>query len=109
MRYSKVDGKHNPADLCTKYLTQSAIDSALDKVEMKFKEGRANKSLEANMVRMTEGCYGGGMPAAVATGGESELWELIGMGAIGEKRNWADLQEEEENNEVLACIRSRAT
>ena len=46
--YKKVNGKHNPADLCTKSLTQGIIDNGLAKIEMEIKTGRAEMGLEAN-------------------------------------------------------------
>ena len=71
LSYKKVDGKQNPADLCTKNLTQSAIDQAIAKIEMEIRKGRADLGLQANRV------------------------EWISATPVRKKVSWADLQEEE--------------
>ena len=43
LAYRKVHGKNNPADVCTKYVTQKVMDDALIKVEMEIREGRAQE------------------------------------------------------------------
>ena len=72
LTYKKINGKENPADLCTKNLTQAAIDNGLKKIEMAIRSGRAELGLEANYVK------------------EADVLQKI------KKVSWADLQEEEE-------------
>ena len=48
LAYRKVHGKENPADICTKYVSQQVIDAALEKVEMSIRLGRAQEGLEIN-------------------------------------------------------------
>ena len=73
LTYKKINGKENPADLCTKNLTQAAIDKALEKIEMILRSGRAELGLQANAIEMNNG-----MPKT-------------------KKVMWADMQEEEEH------------
>ena len=61
-----------PADLCTKNLTQGAIDQAIEKMEMEIRMGRADLGLQANRV------------------------ECMQATPVRKKVKWADLQEEEE-------------
>ena len=42
----KVLGSENPADLFTKYLDQSVMAMALEKMHREFREGRAAQALE---------------------------------------------------------------
>ena len=69
--YKKVNGKQNPADLCTKNLTQNVIDNGITKMEMEIRTGRAEMGLEANRLE----------PHAKDS---------------HKKVSWADVQEEEE-------------
>ena len=46
LTYKKINGKDNPADLCTKNLTQAAIDNGLKKIEMTIRSGRAELGLQ---------------------------------------------------------------
>ena len=75
LTYKKVNGKENPADLCTKNLTQAAIDNGLQKIEMPIRSGRAELGLEANYI------------------------EKVDSVRVIKKVSWADLQEEEEERE----------
>ena len=52
--YRKIHGKANPADLCTKNLTQSQIDSALEKIELRLREGRAKEGLTLNELGLAD-------------------------------------------------------
>ena len=69
--YKKVNGKQNPADLCTKNLTQGIIDHGIAKVEMEIRAGRAEMGLEANRLEPH-------------------------INDSRKKVSWADMQEEEE-------------
>ena len=75
LTYKKVNGEENPADLCTKNLTQAAIDNGLQKIEMSIRSGRAELGLEANYVEKVNGAR------------------------VIQKVSWADLQEEEEERD----------
>ena len=74
--YRKVHGKENPADLCTKNLTQSQIDSALEKIELRIREGRAQEGLALGQL----GC--------------PEEWEICSYDK-NKRVKWADAVEEE--------------
>ena len=50
LAYRKIDGKKNPADICTKNVNQAILDAALRWIELEIREGRAQESLEANRV-----------------------------------------------------------
>ena len=75
LSYKKVHGKKNPADACTKNLTQPQIDEAMAKMEMLFKDGRAKESLELAKLEANE-------------------WERCSYDH--HKVKWADAIEEEE-------------
>ena len=52
--YRKIHGKENPADLCTKHLTQTEIDRALTKIELVIREGRAQEEWRTTYVSSCE-------------------------------------------------------
>ena len=43
--YRKIHGKANPADICTKNVNQKVVDTALDKIGLHIRDGRAQESL----------------------------------------------------------------
>ena len=73
----------NPADICTKNVTQAQIDAALEMVNMKISEGRAQESLKVNSIQSTIKPH---KP-------DSDVANV----AARQRVSWADLQEEEES------------
>ena len=54
LAYRKVHGKANPADVCTKHLTQAVQDAATDKAGMEYRSGRAEEGLEVSRLETKE-------------------------------------------------------
>ena len=77
LAYRKVHGKQNPADLCTKNLTQALMDAALSRMDMEIRAGRAQEGLELNKVKEKD-----------------QDWDRCSYG--GRKVHWVDAIEEEE-------------
>ena len=50
LRFRKVLGEENPADLNTKYLTRQRMDKLLDLTGLRDREGRADTGLEVNYI-----------------------------------------------------------
>ena len=42
LAYHKVDGKQNPADVCTKHVNRAIMDSMMDRIGLQEEEGRAD-------------------------------------------------------------------
>ena len=53
LKYGKVLGKVNPADLCTKYLEWHTIEQHLHKLKFEFAEGRAAEAPKPQHVSMS--------------------------------------------------------
>ena len=54
LAYRKVHGKANPADVCTKHLTQAVQDAATERAGMEYRTGRAEEGLEVSRLEAQE-------------------------------------------------------
>ena len=54
LAYKKVRGKANPADVCTKNVTQALLDAAVARAGMEFRAGRAEEGLEISRISKEE-------------------------------------------------------
>ena len=50
LQFRKIGGKSNPADACTKHLTQNNLDKAMETANMEYRTGRAEEGLEVRAV-----------------------------------------------------------
>ena len=76
LSFKKVHGKHNPADICTKHVSQTIVDAALEKIDLVMETGRAQESLGIDCLA------------------DSEDWLRCRYG--NRKVHWADAVEEEQ-------------
>ena len=60
VKFRKVKGEENPADICTKHLTRIKVDLLLELISLRDREGRADMGLEVSMIMSWGGvAYGG--------------------------------------------------
>ena len=93
LAYRKINGTENPADINTKHVTQRQIDKALEKVEMKISEGRAESGLTVSSVVVAGKCGdGGGGTVGAATASPPAQESCRRTGAQWEvcDGDWAD-------------------
>ena len=57
LKYKKVHGEVNPADLNTKHLTRVRMDVLLDLTSLRDRRGRAEESLEVKMIILHNNDY----------------------------------------------------
>ena len=50
LAYRKVHGKSNPADVCTKNVTQALLDAAAARAGLEFRPGRAEEGIEISRI-----------------------------------------------------------
>ena len=48
LSFKKIDGALNPADACTKHLTQNKIDQMMANINLQVRDGRAEEGLDVN-------------------------------------------------------------
>ena len=53
--FAKVRGTENPADLCTKHLAAGVLGQLCKRINLEFRDGRANTSLGLNKFGVREG------------------------------------------------------
>ena len=75
LNFRKVCGKQNPADICTKNVTQSVVDTAAEKVGIQMRDGRAQEGLEIGSISISS--------------------DWLRYSDVPKRVRWADQEEEE--------------
>ena len=50
VKFKKVKGEENPADVCTKHLIRTKMDALLELISLHDRQGRADVGLEVSML-----------------------------------------------------------
>ena len=58
LKYEKVLGTKNPADMMTKHIKAADIEVQLERMSMRIEEGRAKEGLKLQMLRQADGAGG---------------------------------------------------
>ena len=67
VKFRKVKGEENPADVCTKHLVRAKMDVLLELISLQDRQGRADVGLEVSMLIWIGDNYPGDSAPPLAT------------------------------------------